>query len=190
MKHFATIAAVLTALVVAAAHSRAADNYKADPVHSAVLFRSNHANIGHVWGRFSDLSGTFALDDDAARSSFNFDVKAASVDTNNSKRDEHLKSPDFLNAKQYPAISFKSTAVKKGAQDKTLEVTGDLNLHGVTRAVTVNVELLGKGEFPPGMQRHGLEATLTVKLSDFQIKGVPGVGDEIRLIVAVEGVKQ
>jgi len=190
MKHLAALT-VLTALFVTAAQTRAADNHKADPVHSSVLFRSNHGNIGHVWGRFTDFSGTFALDDaDATKSNFNFEVKAASVDTNQPKRDEHLKSPDFLNAKQYPTITFKSTAVKKGQQDKTLEVTGDMTLHGVTRAVTANVEVLGKGEFPPGMQRTGIEATFSVKLSDFQIKGVPGVGDEIKLIVAVEGVKQ
>lgn len=189
MKHLAMIA-VLTALVVTAAQARAADTFKADPAHSSVLFRSNHANIGHVWGRFTDFGGTYALDDaDPTKANFNIEVKSASVDTNQPKRDEHLKSPDFLNAKQYPTITFKSTAVKKAA-DKNLEVTGDLTLHGVTRAITANVELLGKGEFPQGKQRTGIEATFSVKLSDFQIKGVPGVGDEIKLIVAIEGVKQ
>jgi polyisoprenoid-binding protein YceI len=192
MKQFAPIVAVLAAvLTLAAADARAADNYKADPVHSSILFRSKHANLGHVWGRFNDVGGTFALDDaDPTKATFNIEVKAASVDTNQPKRDEHLRSPDFLNAKQYPTITFKSTGAKKGAADKTLEVTGDLTLHGVTKPVTATIELIGKGEFPPGAQRAGIEATFSVKKSEFGFKNMPGVDDEIRLVAALEGVKQ
>ena len=102
---------------------------------------------------------------------------------------EHLRSPDFLNAKQYPKIAFKSTSVKKG-ENNVLEVTGDLTLHGVTRAVTIPVQILGSGQFPPGTPRVGMEANFSVKRAEFDIKGMPGaVGDEIRLIVAVEAAK-
>ncbi len=188
MKRFASF---LAAVVVLGFSVSARADYKVDPVHSSANFMALHANVGHVYGRFNSLGGTFNLDDaDATKSAFNIEVKADSVDTNQGKRDEHLKSPDFLNAKQYPTISFKSTAVKKGDGNK-LEVTGDLTLHGVTNPVTVMVEVLGKGEFPPSVARQGIEAMLAVKQSDFGMKGMPGgVGDEIRLLIAIEGVKQ
>lgn len=188
MKHQSLFAALLCTFVLAAVAR--ADNYKIDPVHSTVLFRAHHANVGYVWGRFNDPAGTFALDDaDPSKSTFSFEIPVDNVDTHNPQRDAHLKSPDFFNEKQYPTITFKSKSVK--ADGNTLHVTGDLTMHGVTKPVTIPVELAGKGQFPPGTQRAGLEATFTVKMSDFEIKGLPGaVGDEIKVIVACEGVKQ
>ena len=182
---FVTLAAVLTV-----GTARAAENYKVDPVHSSVNFGIRHANIGNVYGRFDDFSGAVTMDDaDAAKDSISFEIQAASVNTRVAKRDEHLRSPDFLNAKQYPKIIFKSTSVKKG-ENNTLEVTGDLTLHGVTRAITIPVQILGTGQFPPGTQRVGLEANFSVKRAEFDIKGMPGaVGDDVRLIVAVEAAK-
>lgn len=184
---------VLLAVSLAlAAPARAADTYKADPVHSFTLFRAHHAGAGYVWGRFNDPAGTFALDDaDPAKSTFTVEIPVANVDTHNAQRDGHLKSPDFFNAKQYPTITFKSTAVKKGDSPNTVSVTGNLTMHGVTKPITVPVELTGKGQFPPGVQRAGVEATFVVKMSEFQIKGLPGVvSDEIKVVVALEGVKQ
>ena len=196
MKHFAKLASL--ALVLAATlagRALAADEYKVDPVHAMVLFRIQHAGIGYVHGRFNDPTGSFTLDEaDPTKSTFNVEVQVANVDTHNDKRDAHLKSPDFFNAKQYPTITFKSTSVKKGAAPNTLDVTGDLTLHGVTRSITVQVELTGKGQFPPGAYRAGLETTFTVKRTDYDIKGIPAmpnaVGDDVRLTVAIEGVKQ
>ena len=178
-------------LFVVSAESRG-DTYKVDPVHSSTVFRIQHANLGYVWGRINDPGGTFVLDAaDPAKSTFNLELQVANVDTHNDKRDAHLKSPDFFNAKQYPTITFKSKSVKAGVAANMLEVTGDLTLHGVTRSVTIPVELTGKGEFPPGSQRAGVEATFTVKRSEFDMKNMVGpVGDEVRLIVALEGVKQ
>jgi polyisoprenoid-binding protein YceI len=195
MRHFARSIVGLFVLVSLAAPALAADNYKVDPVHSSLIFRSRHANIGYVYGRFNAVSGQFTLDEaDPAKSSFSFEAQTASVDTQQEKRDAHLKSPDFFNAKQYPTITFKSTSVKRGAQANVLEVSGDLTLHGVTKPITVQVELTGKGEFPPKTPRAGLETVFTVKMSEFDMKGIPGmpgvVGDEVRLMFAVEGVKQ
>src|SRR4051812_16567407 len=183
--------ALILAILCLAASARAADTYKGDPVRSSVVFRSHHAGAGYVWGRFNDPTGTITLDDaDPTKDTFTVEIPAANVDTHNDKRDAHLKSPDFFNAKQYPTIVFKSKSVAKG-DGNTLQVTGDLTMHGVTKSVTVPVELAGKGEFPPGMKRAGVEATFVVKLSDYEIKGLPGVvGDEIKVIVALEGVKQ
>src|SRR3954471_2674673 len=115
MRHFARLLSV-AALLVLAAQSRAADTYKVDPVHSATVFRIQHANLGYVWGRINDPGGTFALDAaDPTKSVFSLELQVANVDTHNDKRDAHLKSPDFFNAKQYPTITFKSKSAKAGA---------------------------------------------------------------------------
>jgi polyisoprenoid-binding protein YceI len=187
-----TILASLVALVLVAATQARAETYKVDPVHSTVLFRIAHANVGQFWGRFNDPAGTFTLDEaDVTKSSFNIELQVANVDTHNEQRNGHLKSPDFFNAKQFPTITFKSTAVKKGAAGNSLDVTGDLTLHGVTKSVTVAVELTGKGEFPKGTPRAGLEAVLNIKRTDFDMKGMVGpVGDDVRLVVSMEGVRQ
>ena len=175
-----------------AAPARAAETYKADPVHSSAIFRAHHAGAGYVWGRFNDPAGTFALDDaDPTKSTFTVEIQVANVDTHNAQRDGHLKSPDFFNAKQYPTITFKSKSVKAGSAANMLEVTGDLTMHGVTKSAIISVELTGKGEFPPGTQRAGVEATFAVKRSEFDMSKMIGpVGDEVRLVVALEGVKQ
>jgi polyisoprenoid-binding protein YceI len=182
--------AALSLTLALAAPSRGADTYKADPVHSFTVFSVRHVNTGYVWGRFNDPGGTFTLDEaDPTKGSFTIEIAAANVDTHNEKRDAHLKSPDFFNAKQYPMITFASTSVKKGTGN-ILEVAGNLQMHGVTRTITIPVELTGKGQFPPGVKRAGLQAAFTVKLSDFEIKGLPGaVADEIKVIVAIEGTR-
>jgi polyisoprenoid-binding protein YceI len=196
MRHFArSLVALIAVVSFVAPAALAADNYKVDPVHSSLIFRSKHAGIGIVYGRFNAIAGQFALDEaDPSKSSFNFEAQSASVDTGQEKRDAHLKSPDFLNAKQYPTITFKSTAVKKGAQANVWDVSGDLSFHGVTKSVTVPVELIGKGEFPPKTPRVGVESVFAIKMSDFDVKGIPGapgvIGDEVRLMFATEGTKQ
>jgi polyisoprenoid-binding protein YceI len=180
------------ALTVAAAAARAGDMYKVDPVHSSAVFRAHHANAGYVWGRFNDPSGTFVLDEaDPTKCTFAGEIKVDNIDTHNDQRDTHLKSPAFFDAQKFPTITFKSTSVKKGDAPNILQVTGDLTMHGVTKSITVPIELTGKGQFPPGTARAGIEATFAVKLSDYQIVGLPGaVGDEIKIVVAMEGVKQ
>lgn len=190
MKRFAWIVAMV-AVMVAGAQARAADKYAVDPVHSSSVFRIKHANAAYFWGRFNEPAGSFVLDEaDVSKSTFAITISVNNVMTGNAKRDAHLKSPDFFNAKQYPAITFKSTSVKKGEENK-LEVTGDLTMHGVTKSITAPVELTGKGEFPAGRVRAGIEAMLVVKLSDFEIKGMPGaLSDEVKVIVALEGMKQ
>lgn len=181
---------VIAAVALLAVEARAADTYKVDPVHSSVIFRVGHAGIGIVYGQFREASGTIALDEaDLSRSSFDLAVKAASVESRNEKRDAHLMSPDFLNVKQYPAITFKSTAVKQ-VGEKRMEVTGDFTLHGVTKSITVPVDFTGKGEFPKGTPRIGIETVFEIRQSDYQIKGIPGgTSDEVRLMVAMEATR-
>lgn len=181
----------LTALVGASTASAAATTYKIDVVHSAVIFRIHHMGAGYTYGRFNDFGGTLAIDEEKPEaSSVAVEVKVDSVDTNAAKRDAHLKSPDFFNAAQFPTITFKSTAVKKNG-DAAFDVTGDLTLHGVTKSVTVKMEKTGTGKDHEGNPIVGFEGTLTVVRSEYGMKGyLPNIGDEVRLTLAFEGIKQ
>jgi polyisoprenoid-binding protein YceI len=184
---------LLSAVVVsgaAVAAGYAADAYAVDPVHSAVVFRARHMNTSHAWGRFNDLTGTFALDDsDPGRSTLDFEVKTASVDTGNTKRDMHLKSPDFFNAVQFPSIRFKSTSVKKGADG--YDVTGDLTLHGVTKPIRVKVAPVGTGKNQMGAPIAGIDASFIVKQSEFGMSKMAGaIGDEVWVNVSIEGTQK
>ena len=164
--------------------------YNVDPVHSTVIFRIKHFGVSYFYGRFNSPAGTFAFDpENPAESSFEITVKTANVDTHSSKRDGHLKSADFFNAKQFPEITFKSTSVKKGRGD-TLKVTGDLGLHGQTREITIDLHHVGSRDTRRG-QLCGFETTFTIKRSDFGMKFMlGGVGDEVTLMVSLEGGKK
>ena len=170
--------------------ARAAETFKVDPVHSAVVFRVKHMNTSYAWGRFNDLSGSFSLDPaDSTKGRLQFEVKAGSVDTGNAKRDTHLKGPDFFNAVQFPTITFTSKSVAKSAE--VYEVTGDLTLHGVTKPVTFRLTPTGTGRAMTGTPIAGIEASFTIKQSDFGItKMAAMIGDEVWVNVSVEGVRQ
>ena len=165
--------------------------YAGDTVHSYVIFKVKHLNASWSYGRFNEFTVSFDTNDAGTElTSAAFVVKAASVDTGNAKRDQHLQGPDFFNAKQFADISFKSTAVKSAGAG-AWEVTGDLSLHGVTKAVTVNVAKVGDGKGPKGEVLLGLETTFAVKRSEFGMTyGVGPVSDEVTLTVAVEGARK
>jgi polyisoprenoid-binding protein YceI len=180
-----------TLLALTGLSSAKADNYKIDPVHSAIIFKVGHFGVGHVYGRFDTFSGDFVYDpSDSSKDSLKVEIITDSVDTNFPDRDKHIKSPDFLNSKQFPTATFKSTAVKK-VDDKTYAVTGDFTLRGITKPVTLAVQIIGTGAGPKGETRLGTESTVTLKRSDFDVKAfLPAVTDEVELIIAAEGVKQ
>ena len=172
--------------------------FSVDDVHSSLIFGIKHMDLCNFYGRFNDLDGHFVLDmDNPEASSFDVKVKMNSVDTGNTGRDKHLKSPDFFNAAEFEHMSFKSTKVSKSA-DNTLQVTGDLTLHGVTREVVLDVE--GPTPYVKDMRgdtRAGLSATTKLKRKDFGIvwnKAMNGggvvVGDDIDVAIEVEGVRR
>ena len=169
---------------------RAADNYKVDPVHSSVIFRVQHLGVSYFYGRFNDKDGTIAVDEsDPTKDSFDVSVKTASLDSGNPARDKHLKSADFFSAEEFPAISFKSTAVK-AAGDNKLELTGDLMLHGQTKSITVDMDRTGSKDTQMG-HRTGFEGKFTIKRSDYGMsKMLDAVGDEVTLMISIEAVKQ
>jgi polyisoprenoid-binding protein YceI len=169
----------------------AADSFNVDPVHSSTIFRIHHFNAGYVWGFIGGPTGTFEYDAaDPSKVSFNVSVSLDTLDTRNDQRDNDLKGPDWFNAKQFPSIDFKSTSVKKTG-DNTYDVTGDFTLHGVTKSITVNMQMTGVGQGMRGETRTGFETTFTIQRSDFDMKAMPGgVGEDVRIIVGLEGIKQ
>lgn len=171
----------------------AADTYQIDTAHSMVIFRAKHNGVSYNYGRFNEFTGEITVDEtDMVKSMVAFEVKTASVDTANKKRDQHLRSPDFFNVKQFPVITFKSTSVsaKEGNTD-TLEVTGDLELHGVKKSITVDVEITGRGKGRQGESLIGFETTFTIKRSEFGMTyGMGSVSDDIRITVSVEAVNE
>jgi polyisoprenoid-binding protein YceI len=167
-----------------------ADDYAIDAAHSGVTFQISHLNLSHVHGRFDNFAGSFILDSgDPAKSSFKLDIKAQSIDTNNTQRDTHLRGPDFFNVKQFPAITFASTAVKP--IDGGYEVTGDLTLHGETKPITFSLKGGRTAEFPPKVQRTGFSTELMLKRSDFRIDKFPDLlGDDVQISISFEGTKK
>lgn len=172
----------------APAKADVAGAYKIDDVHSSAFFRVMHAGAGQFWGRFNDVSGSMSFDAAGVPTAFDISIAIESVDTANEKLDGHLKSPDFFNAKEFPAMTFKSTGVKK-LENGMYEVTGDLSMHGVTKAITAMIEVTGHSNMMG--KRAGVEATFSVKRSEFGMnygveKGV--LGDNTRVLVNLEAV--
>jgi polyisoprenoid-binding protein YceI len=185
---FAALAVVLLSFA-SASPARAADDYALDAMHTGVNFKISHLGLSWTYGRFNDVSGSFSIDDSADKCSFNLTIKTDSVDSGNKKRDEHLKAPDFFNAKQYPTITFKSTSVK--AAKGGYEVTGDLTLHGKSKSVTFTLVGGRKAEFPKGVQRTGYSTELVIKRSDFGMdKMKEAIGDEVYVSISFEGTKK
>jgi polyisoprenoid-binding protein YceI len=187
-----TLLAALFVCVISARPALAAEEYTIDPMHTGISFKISHLGLSWVFGTFKNVAGHFTIDsDNAARSAFAMTIKTDSVDTANAKRDEHLRSGDFFNTKQFPVLAFKSTSVK--AIDGGYEVTGELTLHGETKPLTFQVKGGQKASFPQGTERTGYTAEFVVKRSDFGIgaaKFAGALGDEVYIIVSFEGTKK
>lgn len=182
---------VAAVLVMFSSAARAADTFKVDPVHSSISFMIPHQEISYIHGRFNQFSGQFVIDRaDPSKSSFMLSIKVESVDTNNAKRDEHLRAPDYFNAKQFPDMVFQSKSVKP--IDGGYEVAGELTLHGVTKDLTLVLKGGDKVvEFPKGTQRIGVVTTPVIKRSDFGMKAeLPkSLGDEVTINIGIEAAK-
>ncbi len=170
----------------------AAETYSIDPTHSGVTFKISHIGLSWIHGRFNNYAGTFSIDpDDAGKCSFEMKINTESIDTNNNMRDNHLRSPDFFNVKQFPAISFESTGVK--AVKDGYEVTGNLTLHGVAKPVTFALVGGKKAEFPKGVQRTGYSTELILKRSDFGVgkaQFANALGEDVHIEISFEGVQK
>jgi polyisoprenoid-binding protein YceI len=187
---FATFIATVCSSV-----SYAAD-YQIDPSHSSVVFKVKHLAISSVPGRFGDVSGTFKFDPaNIEASSAEAKISVASINTMDAKRDDHLKSAEFLDIAKFPALTFKSTKIEK-VSDTEFKATGDLTLHGVTKPVTLDVEYGGAAKDPWGKERAAFEARTKINRKDFGLAwsktletGGLVVGDDVQISLEIEGVK-
>jgi len=169
-----------------------------DPAHTSAQFAVRHLMVSTVRGEFSKVSGTVNLDEqDPTKSLLEATIDTASINTRVEKRDQHLKSPDFLDVAKYPTIAFKSKKIEK-VSDTKFKVTGDLTLHGVTKEVVLEVEGSTKAsKDPSGNLRIGGVATTKINRQDFGVQwnkaletGGVVVGDEVAITIDVELTKK
>jgi polyisoprenoid-binding protein YceI len=180
---------VLLGLGAATTTARAADTYNLDLAHSSMTFMIQHLGISFVHGRFNDFSGSFTIDKEApAKSAFEMTIKADSIDTNQKKRDEHLRSPEFFDVKKFPVMTFKSTKIE--AKDDGYKVTGDFTLHGVTKSISFDLKG-GKTVEAKGMQRTGFATAFILRRADFGISALPdGIANDVNIFIGFEGTKK
>lgn len=179
---------LLAATALVSMNSMAA-SYTIDPTHTYPNFTVNHLGFSTLHGRFNKTSGKLTMDKAKGTGSVEVVIDVASIDTGFKKRDDHLRSPDFFNAVEFPQITFKSTKVT--FQGKGATVVGDLTMKGVTKSVNLAVDSINCGVHPfSKKQVCGFDATTKLKRSDFGIKyALPAVGDEISLTIEVEATK-
>ncbi|HIO52282.1 MAG TPA: YceI family protein [Phycisphaerales bacterium] len=159
--------------------------FSVDPVHSTAIFKAHHLGAGMFYGRFNDVTGTIDVVNDLPV--FDVSIDIDSVDTNSTKLDGHLKSPDFFNSVEFPAMTFKSKSAKK-IGDEIYEVVGEITIHGVTKPLTVRMAKTGQVTNRRG-EMVGYETEFTITRSEFgMVYGIEGgaLSDEIKVIVALE----
>jgi polyisoprenoid-binding protein YceI len=163
----------------------------ADPAHNFVYYKVDYANFGREFGRFNTFDYTIVRDtSDLSKSTIEFNLDATSLDSGVERRNSDITGPDFLNAAEFPTITFKSTSVTD-LGDGNLEVTGDLTVRGTTQPITATVEYIGEGEGGQGEYRVGYYGEFVFNRQDYGIDWLPGViGDEITLMVSISGIRQ
>lgn len=170
--------------------SSAPVSYTVDPAHSFPYFEINHLGFSTVRGRFNSTEGKISLDQANKSGSVDIAINASSVDTAHAKRDDHLRSPDFLNAAEFPQITYKSTKVAING-DGSAKVEGNLTILGVSKPVALDVKRFTCGTNPMSKKEMcGFDAITTIKRSDFGVNyALPGVGDEMKILLNVEAYK-
>lgn len=191
MKRFFLIGLALFSL-----HAISADRYDIDVSHSSVNFKVRHLGLSYVDGKFRDFSGFFNFDPKSLKDSrVEANIKTKSIDTNDPKREEHLKSDEFLAAEKYPNITFKSTKVS--AQKKNeYKVDGFLTLRDVSKPVSLHVQMAGTVKDPWGNEKIAFTAKTKINRKDFGVRydkvldtGGLVVGDEVEIQLNIEGTK-
>jgi len=167
-----------------------------DPAHSKVGFGVKHMGIATVRGEFTEFEGTLEIGEDLSSAKVSGTVKAESVDTNESQRDDHLRSPDFFDAAQFPELRFESTSIE-ALDDEEFRITGQLTIHGVRNEIVLHAEVQGTDVDPWGNERVGLEVTGQLSRGDYGMKfnqalgsGNVLVGDKVKLALDISAVKQ
>lgn len=176
---------VLPVMAETAVHGK----YTIDPAHTNILFDVNHLGVSTLTGRFDKFEGKINLEPKGA-STIDVTIDTNSVDTNHEKRNNHLRSPDFFNVKQFPKMRFISKKVTFNSKNEPTKASGRLSLHGKTNPVTLNITPIGAGKDPWGGYRAGYKATTTIKRSDYGMDFMKGgIGDDIRITLNIEAIK-
>jgi polyisoprenoid-binding protein YceI len=174
-----------------------AGTWEIDPMHSEASFVVRHLVVSKVRGRFDRFSGTIVTNEDFDRSSVNVTIEAASINTNEPNRDNHVRSADFLDVEHFPDITFHSTAIR--SERGAYFIDGELTVRGTTRPVTLDVEVNGFTPDPYGGTRAGFSATTEINRQDFGVSyngAIPGadnaavLSDKVTLNLEVEAVLQ
>jgi len=174
-----------------------AQAWDVDPSHSSANFKVRHLMVSHVRGELGPIAGTVWIDDqDVTRSRVDISIDARKIATRDEKRDEHLRSADFLDVANHPTVTFKSTRVERGAGDE-LRVTGDLTIHGTTRPVTLAVDSLAPAVGDPwGNTKRGATAHAKINRKEWGLGWNVGleaggvlVGEEVAIELEVELLK-
>ncbi len=166
-----------------------------DPTHSEVGFKVKHMMFTNVKGLFNDYSAEIDFNDDLKEANLQFEAKINSIFTNNTDRDNHLKSADFFDAEQYPTLNFKSTKIEGNGSE--YEITGDLTIKGITKPVTLNAEFSGLMTDPWGNTKVGLNLDCKINRKDFGLTynaaletGGVLVGEDVKLNAEIQLVEQ
>ncbi|MET0397289.1 MAG: YceI family protein [Longimicrobiaceae bacterium] len=175
----------------------AAAEYEIDPSHSQVLFKVKHLGISTVTGRFRDFSGTISYDpQNPAASRARATIKTASIDTDNDRRDNHLRSADFFEAEKYPEITF-TTGRLREARGDAFKLDGTLTMRGVTRPITLDVEKVGPVRGPDGRDRMAFNATTSLDRTQYGLTwsrateaGGLVVGNDVQIVLELETVRK
>ena len=169
--------------------------YAIDPVHSSVTFSIRHMMVAKVRGVIEHIEGTIVLAEDPAQSTIEAEVDPATIDTRNADRDAHLRSGDFFATDEYPRWTFHSTGAK--VDGDIIKVDGVLQLRGVERPVTFDLEYGGTGEDAYGQTRTGATARFRIQRSEFGIsfnqnleKGGVLLGEDVDVEIEISAVKQ
>ncbi|QJY48630.1 YceI family protein [Pseudonocardia broussonetiae] len=170
-----------------------AGTWDIDPVHSDVSFTVRHMMVSKVRGRFGGFSGEIVTGPDVTGSSVRAEIDATSIDTGNDQRDGHIRSADFFAVENHPTWTFVSTAVRPDGDD--LAVDGELTIKGVTRPVTLSLEVNGFGPDAYGGTRAGFTGTTTINRSDFGVDismpldgGGVVVSEKVQITLEIQGV--
>ena len=158
-----------------------------DPVHTSVVFKILHMGVSNFYGRFDKVSGSVVINDEKpAESKVELTIAMDSIDTNHEGRDKDLKGPNFFNAKEFPEIKFVSKTAKKDG-DKKWKIDGEMTLHGVTKPLSLSVDMVGSADTKMG-KKAGFDTTFKIKRSDFGMAaaGTDGLGDEVTVMAGVE----
>jgi polyisoprenoid-binding protein YceI len=165
-----------------------------DPIHTSVGFTVRHLMIAKVRGHFRSVAGTIEIPAGTdVPQAIEVTIDGSSIDTREPQRDEHLRSPDFLDVATYPMLTLRSTEIS--GSPSAFKIHGDLTIHGTTRPVVLDATFEGRATDPWGNLRAGYEATTTISRKDFGLTwnqvleaGGVAVGDEVRIEISVEAI--